>query len=234
VRIPRPLPALSIVAGLLLLGRVGLAADQDVGTLVEALFKARDGRALGAVTARAYAEPSRPGARPAPQPSVLIHLMPYSAAFVGRLDAVKTGLRDSLDGYTRAVSRIEGSRVDFERALVAAGGGALVWSEVTDADGAVRLADVPAGDWLMLAWRETGHLTKRFKHSEQDLKRYPDVPTTTTYSMVTYWRVRVTVSPGETAEVAINDRNVWMTAPRQEDGTAVRPRAPATGTPKRR
>lgn len=234
MKIPRPLPALPIVAGLLLLGRVGLAADQDVGALVGTLFKARDDRALGAVTARAYAEPSRPGAGPAPQPSVLIHLVPYSAAFEAELDAVKTGLRVSMDGYTRAVSRIEESRVDYERALVAAGGGALVRSEVTDAEGAVRLADIPAGDWLMLAWREAGHLTKRFKSSEQDLKRYPNVPTTTTYSMVTYWRVRVTVSPGETAEVAMNDRNVWMTAPRQEGGASTPPRAPATGTKKHR
>ena len=234
MKIPRPLPALRIVAGLLLLARVGLAADQDVRALVDALFKARDDRALGTVTARAYAEPSRPGAGPAPQPSVLIHLVPYSPAFEAELDAVKTGLRDSLDGYTRAVSRIEGSRVDFERALVAAGGGALVRSEVTDAQGAVRLADIPAGDWLMLAWREAGHLTKSFKRSEQDLKRYPDVPTTITYSMVTYWRVRVTVLPGEGAEVAMNDRNVWMTAPRQEGATSTRPRAPGTGTQKRR
>ena len=234
MKIPRLLPALPIVAGLLLLGRIGLAADQDVGALVAALFKARNDRALGIVTARVYAEPSRPGAGPAPQASVLIHLVPYSAAFEANLDAVRTGLRDSLGGYTRAVSLVEESRVDFERALVAAGGGALVRSEVTDADGAVRLADIPAGDWLMLAWRESGHLTKRFKRSEQDLKRYPDVPTTTTYSMVTYWRVRVTVSRGETAEVAMNDRNVWMTAPREESGASGRPRAPATGAPKRR
>jgi len=234
VKIPRLLPALPIVAGLLLLGRIGLAADQDVGALVDALFKARNDRALGIVTARVYAEPSRPGAGPAPQASVLIHLVPYSAAFEANLDAVRTGLRDSLGGYTRAVSLVEESRVDFERALVAAGGGALVRSEVTDADGAVRLADIPAGDWLMLAWRESGHLTKRFKRSEQDLKRYPDVPTTITYSMVTHWRVRVTVLPGEGAEVAMNDRNVWMTAPREESGASGRPRAPATGAPKRR
>lgn len=231
MKIRRPLP---IVAGLLLLVRVGLAADGDVRALVEPLLKAGDDRALGAVTARAYAEPSRPGAGPAPQPSVLIHLVPYSAAFEMELDAVKAGLRDSLDGYEQAVPRIEGSRVDYERALVAAGGGAFVRSEVTDTEGAVRLPDIPAGDWLMLAWREAGHITKRFKRSDQDLKRYPNLPTTATYSLVTYWRARVTVRPGKTAEVALNDRNVWLTAPRQEGGTPTPPRAPATGTKKRR
>jgi len=32
-----------------------------------------------------------------------------------------------------------------------------------------------------------------------------------TYSTVTYWRTRVTVRTGETAEVTMSDRNVWLT-----------------------
>ncbi len=90
---------------------------------------------------------SRPARRagPAPQPDVSVVLLPYSAALEAELDAVKAGLRDSVDAYARAVTRIETARVDYERALVAAGGGALVRSEITDAQGGARVGDRARG-----------------------------------------------------------------------------------------
>jgi hypothetical protein len=100
---------------------------------------------------------------------------------------------------------------------------------VTDAQGGARVGDVPAGEWLILAWREGGHATKRFKLREQDAKRYPDVPSNVTYSVVTYWRMRVEVKPAETVEIALSDRNAWMTGARQEAGSPVAPRPPAGG-----
>ena len=222
-------------AGLLLLTGSGLAGERDLAGLVEVYLKARDARALGTLTARAHAEPTRPSAQPAPWPSVSVVLLPYSAAFEAELDTVKAGLRDSLDGYVQAVARIEGARVDYERALLDAGGGELVRGEVTDAQGSVRLGDMPAGEWLLLAWHEGGHMSKRFRVREQDAKRYPHVPTSVTYSIVTYWRARVAVRQGETVEVTVTDRNVWMTAARQEAGSPVPPgRSPASGSQKRR
>ena len=95
------------VAGLLLLAGPGLAADESVAGLVAPFLKARSDGTLGTVAARAYAEPTRPSAGPAPQPSVSVTLVPYSAALETELDAVKSGLRDSLDGYLQAVARIE-------------------------------------------------------------------------------------------------------------------------------
>lgn len=222
-------------AGLLLLTGSGLASEEDLARLVEVYLAARDARALGTLAARAHAEPTRPSAQPAPQPSVSVVLLPYSAAFEAELDTVKAGLRDSLDGYVQAVARIEEARVDYERALLAAGGGELVRGEVTDGQGSARLSDLPAGEWLLLAWHEGGHMSKRFRLREQDAKRYPNVPTNVTYSIVTYWRARVVVRQGETVEVTVTDRNVWMTAARQEGGTPVPPRkSPASGSQKRR
>jgi hypothetical protein len=55
------------------------------------------------------------------------------------------------------------------------------------------------------------------------------VPSSVTYSIVTYWRVRVAVRPAETVEIAMSDRNAWMTAGRQETGSPVLPRPPAAG-----
>jgi hypothetical protein len=217
------------LAGLLLSPDQGPAADGDLAELVRAYLKTGAEQAPGAVAARAYVEPTHRSAAPAPQPDVSVVLLPYSPALEVELDAVKAGLRDSVDAYTRAVGRIETARVDYERALLAAGGGALVRSEITDAQGGARVADVPAGEWLVLAWREAGHTAKRFKLRDQDAKRYPHVPSNVTYSLVTYWRMRVTVKPAETVEIAMSDRNAWMTGPRQEAGSPAPPRPPTSG-----
>ena len=218
-----------IALGLLLSPVAGPAADGDLTDLVRAYLKTGAEQAPGAVAARAYVEATRPTAGPAPQPDVSVVLVPYSAALEAELDAVKAGLRDSVDTYARAVTRIETARVDYERALLAAGGGALVRSEITDAQGGAQVGDVPAGEWLILAWREGGHTAKRFKLRDQDAKRYPHVPSNVTYSVVTYWRMRVTVKPAETVEIGMNDRNTWMTGARQEAGSPAPPRPPASG-----
>jgi hypothetical protein len=217
-----------IALGLLLSPVAGPAAE-DLADLVRAYLKTGAEQAPGVVAARAYVEATRPTAGPAPQPAVSVVLVPYSAALEAELDAVKAGLRDSVDAYARAVARIETARVDYERALLAAGGGALVRSEITDAQGAARVGDVPAGEWLVLAWREGGHTAKRFKLRDQDTKRYPNVPSNVTYSVVTYWRMRVTVKPAETVEIGMSDRNTWMSGARQEAGSPVPPRPPASG-----
>jgi hypothetical protein len=226
--------SLLLAGALLFLPGSELAADESVGGLVAPYLRARSDRALGAVAAKAYAEPARPNAAPTPQPSVSVTAVPYSAAFEAELDAAKAGLRDSVDAYLQAVTRIEAARVDYERGLVAAGAGELVRTQLTDAGGLAQLGDLPAGDWLVLAWREGGHLSKRFKLRDTEASRYPNVPTNVAYSVVTFWRARVAVRAGETAEITMHDRNVWLTAARQEGGTPVTPRRPAGSGTKRR
>ena len=226
--------SLVLAGALLLLAGAGPSADESVAGLVAPYLRARSERALGTVTARAYAEPARPNADPTPRPSVSVTLVPYSAAFEAELDAAKEGLRDSLDAYVQTVARIEGARVDYESGLVAAGAGELVRTQMTSAQGTAELGDLPAGDWLVLAWREGGHLSKRFKLRDTESSRYPNVTTNVTYSVVTFWRARVVVRAGETAEVTMHDRNVWLTAARQEGGTPVTPRRPSGSGTKRR
>jgi hypothetical protein len=209
--------SLLTAAALLLDAVSGSPAAADLTDLVGAYLKAAKEQPPGVVATRAYLEAARPTAPPAPQPDVSVVLLPYSAKLEADLDAVKAGLRDSVDAYLRASGRVETVRVDYERALVAAGGGSLVRNEATDAQGSARLGGVPAGQWLLLAWRESGHVGRKLKVNQKDARRYPDVPTNVTYSVLTYWKSRVTVGPGETVEVAITDRNAWMTAGRQED-----------------
>jgi hypothetical protein len=218
-------------AGLLLVASPG-AGEEDLAALVSGYLKAGPDRA-GAVTARAYVEPSRPAGAPTPQPGVSLVLLPYSARLEAELDAAKASFRESVEGITRAVARVESARVDYERALVAAGGGALVRSGLTDGEGRARLGEVPPGDWLLLAWQEGGHFTKRFKLRDQDARRYSQVPTTVTYSTVTYWRSRIVVRPAEVADVSLSDRNVWLTAAREESGKRRQPTL-EPGLPERR
>lgn len=225
---------LVLTSALLLLAGAGLEADEPVAGLVAPYLRARSDRALGTVAVQAYSEPTRPNANPTPQPSVSVTLIPYSAVFEAELDAAKAGLRDSLEAYQQAVARIEDARVDYERGLLGAGAGELVRTQTTDAQGTAQLGDLPAGDWLVLAWREGGHLSKRFKLRDTEASRFPNVTTNVTYSVVTYWRARVTVRVGETSEVTMHDRNVWLTAARQEGGTPVTPRRPSGSGTKRR
>lgn len=206
-----------LAAAPLLGGVSGAAAETDLADLVGAFLRTGTEQPPGVVAARAYLEAARPTAPPTPQPDISVVLIPYSAQLDADLNAVKAGLRDSVDAYTRAPGRVETVRVDYERALVAAGGGSLVRHETTDAQGNARLGSLPAGRWLLLAWRESGHVGKKLKVNEKDARRYPDVPTNVTYSVLTYWKSSLTVGPAETVEVAITDRNAWMTAGRQEN-----------------
>ena len=135
-----------IVGALLVLAGSGQAAETDLQTLVSPYLKAQEQRTLGVVAARAYAEATRPSASPTPTPAVSVMLLPYSPSLDAELQAVKAGLRDSLEAYATAVSRVETARVDYERALLAVGGGELVRTATTDDQGAARLQDLPAGE----------------------------------------------------------------------------------------
>jgi hypothetical protein len=222
-----------LVSGLLA-GGVGRAAEEALPELVAPYLEAKEQKALGTVAASAFADPPRPSGSPVPQASVSVMVLPASAGFQSELDAAKAGLRESIDAYVQTVSRIETARTDYERALLDAGAGELVRSGQTDAQGALRLEDLPAGDWIVLAWREGGHLTKKFRLRETESSKFPHVPSSVTYSVVTFWRMRVAVRPGEATEVALTDRNVWLSAGRQEGGTPVPPRGPSGRGNKRR
>jgi hypothetical protein len=213
---------------------VGAAAEDSLAELVAPYLKATEQKSLGTVAASALADPPRPSGSPVPRPSVSVMVLPFRAGFQSELDAAKAGLRESVDAYVQTVGRIETARIDYERALLEAGAGELVRTGLTDAQGVVLLADLPEGDWLVLAWQEGGHLSKKFRLRGPETAKFPDLPTSVTYSVVTFWRTRIAVRAGETTEVTLGDRNVWLSAARQEGGTPLPPRGPAGSGNKRR
>jgi hypothetical protein len=100
--------------------------------------------------------------------------------------------------------------------LLAAGAGELIRGAVSDATGRLRLEGVPAGEWLLLGWREESHAVKAARTPAKDAGHFATAPTMTGYGAVSYWRMRVSLRAGETTEVSLSDRSVWLTAVREE------------------
>jgi len=107
-------------------------------------------------------------------------------------------------------------REAYERELLAAGAGELIRGAVSDATGKLRLEGVPAGEWLLLGWREESHAVKAARTPAKDAGHFAAPPTMTGYGAVSYWRIRVSLRAGETTEVSLSDRSVWLTAVREE------------------
>lgn len=208
------------------------AAAQGPGALVAPYLRGLEEHAVGEVEGRAHGEPRRPSDSPVPFDGVSVLLLPYTSEVDAKLDGIKGRLRDSLTSYLEAHADVTMARVDFERELIFAGGGELIRGAVSDSGGALRLVGVPAGEWLLLGWREEEHAVKGARPPSREGPGFRDIPTATGYAAVSYWRMRVSVRAGEVTVVDLSDRSVWLTAVRQE--LAYRDAAPRKAAPRRR
>ncbi len=214
----RGFSARSAVSGviLLLLGVTGGASAGDVAALVAPLVAARERGALGSVDGRAYAEGRRGGAEATPYASVSVRLLPGSADFEAELEAIKAHSRDSPDAYTEAEPKVSAARLAFERALIDAGAGQLIFGESSDGAGAFRFQRVPEGAWVLLAWRETPHAKRPPAPTRSEAERFKTRPQVLGQKTVVYWWRPVTVKAGEEAAVQLHDRNEWLTGVRED------------------
>ena len=194
-----------------LTGAVSVAA-QGMTDLVTPYLRARDDRALGEVVGRANRDPARPTAPPIPLEGVSVMLLPYSPSVESEIDDIKEHLRDSLKLYMGAAVDVDAVRGSYESELLWVGGGELVRGEVSNAQGLVTFPGVPAGEWVLLAWREEARPGKPQKLRAQETRGFRDIPVAVSHSDVTYWWMRIRVTSGETTTVDFNDRNVWIKA----------------------
>jgi hypothetical protein len=74
---------------------------------------------------------------------------------------------------------------------------------------------VPEGEWLLLGWREDPHPLTKHTGAGRDAANFADRPVTVGYTAISYWRMRVSVHPGEVTSVDLTDRSVWLTAVRE-------------------
>ena len=202
------------LGSLTLAGALSLAAAEP-GALVASYLRARDDGAVGEVAGQAQGDPKRPSAPPVPYEGVSVMLLPRLPDLEAELGEIKAHLRDSLKSYMEGTTDVTETRAAFERTLLAAGGGELIRGEVSDARGLLRFAEVPAGDWLLLAWRVEPHPGKPPKLRLEDTSAFREIPVSRGYATVAYWLMPVAVRPGETTAVDLNDRNVWLTGIRE-------------------
>lgn len=207
--------AAALTAGLILVVAMAASAG-DATTALAPYLRARDEGRTDAVTGDASAESRRPTGSPAPYGDVSVLLLPYSADFESELDRIRAGLRESSLAYVEAAGRLRVARKAYEHELLFAGGGELIRGEVSDAAGRFRFAAVPAGSWLMLAWREIPHGAAPRRIPGRDQGAFVGNVERMGYVAVEYWRQRVEVRPGEASTVKLHDRNIWATLVREE------------------
>ena len=207
-----------------LLAAVALAATafaQDVDAPLGRYREAISLGEVGTVRGRAFEERRRPGASDLPLAQTVVALLPRSDAWLVRLQAIKRGARDSMDGYRDAASAVRRSREVYEQRLWEAGAADLPQTAVVDAEGVFTLNDVPAGAWILLAFHRGLYVNKTplVRPPAPGAPPPPVRPPSpflapdklAGYHVVTYWLREITVAPGATEALELTDRNVWLT-----------------------
>lgn len=200
----------ALALGLLLSGGLAVAAA-DTLALVAPYLLARDEGRRGTVTGEAYAEPTRPSGPAAPYAHVSVVLLPSTPHLEAELDRIRDGIRESARAYLGSAERLRTAREAFERELIFSGGGELIRGEVSDAAGRFRFVEVPAGRWLLLAWREVPHVVSAPRVPGRDVGSFAGNAETTGYAALQYWRLAVEVRPSESTAVRLHDRGIWLT-----------------------
>jgi hypothetical protein len=196
------------VALALLLLTAASAAALDVD--LEPYRQARRSGALGGVSGRVLAEPSKPNAPPRPFVGTTVTLLPRSAGLLGKLENLKQGSRDSSRAFAEAAPAMRKAREAYERELLEAGAPDLNPLVLVDPDGTFRIDDVPAGTWLVIAWHSvaTDVASARVNPKERQLFQAPY--RLRGFQAVTVWLREVNVVGGQTATIELTDRNQWF------------------------
>jgi hypothetical protein len=209
-----------MIAAALALALVAVSAQAagagDTATALATYLRARDEGRIGVVTGEAFAEPTRPTGAPTAYPAVSVMLVPSDPGLEAELDRIRGALRETPGTYFGSAEQLRAAREAYERELVFAGGGELLRGEVSDAAGHFRFADVPAGNWLLLAWREVPHAVSTRRAPGRQAEGFVGNTETKGYGALELWRQAVEVRPGESVGVRLHDRNIWVTVVRED------------------
>src|SRR5438093_10713617 len=116
---------------------------------------------IGVVTGRIYEERKRPETPDHPLAGAAVIVLPKSAEVLRKLEEIKRTARNSADDYRTAGASIVAVRRAYEQARWESGAVDLVKATTVDADGRFVVADLPAGNWLLIAI----HSVKIDKHA---------------------------------------------------------------------
>ena len=202
----------ALVVGLMALAGAASAPIPATATNTDAYRAAAASGATGGVTGRIYEESTRPKTPDQPLNGATVVVLPKSADIVQKLEEIKRTARNSADDYRAAGPSIIALRRAYEKELWDSGAVDLVKSTTADADGHFTVADLPAGDWLLIAT----HSVKIDKHAAAGPPKQRGVyaPKThlTGYQRVTIWLREVTVEKGRSENIDLTDRGAWFSA----------------------
>ncbi|MGH7353367.1 MAG: hypothetical protein ACRELS_02175 [Candidatus Rokuibacteriota bacterium] len=199
----------AVTAGLVaLLASAASASALDV--TVAAYVEAQRAGAVGAVAGRVSEERRRPQEPDPPLPGASILLVPRSAELLATLEGIRARSRASAAAFTEAAPAILRAKNAYEQALWEAGAADLARATAADADGRFRIADVPAGAWVLVATRSVRHQVPRQKVGRREQGAFLLGPRVTSFQAVAVWVRELSVTRAETVEIELTDRNVWF------------------------
>ena len=213
---PRPLAyasagrRITLIAGALLVIVLAAASAEALDVSLEPYRQAAQANEVGVVAGHVYEESRKPGGPVKPLTGAAVALLPRSEALLTSLERFKDDARGSSKAFTAAAPAMRRAQEALERALVHAGAPDLAPRAGVGGDGAFRITDVPAGAWLVLVWHSTSQEVSAPKSSGREGNIYQLPGRTTGFQAVTVWLREVTVAPGETVSLDLNDRNEWF------------------------
>ena len=168
--------------------------------------------AVGSVTGRVYEERRKPDGPDQPLAGAAVTLLPRSAQFLEKLEAVKRTSRNSMNDYRAAAPAIQTLKAAYEKELWESGAVDLVMGTVVAPDGPLSVENVPAGDWLLFVTTSAATDTKVVEPKSSKKERGVYVPGThlTGYQRLTIWLREITVSGGRAENVELIGRGAWF------------------------
>jgi hypothetical protein len=159
-----------------------------------------------------YEESRKPDGPDQPLAGAAVTLLPRSAQFLEKLEAVKRTSRNSMNDYRAAAPAIQTLKAAYEKELWESGAVDLVRGTVVAPDGRFSVENLPAGDWLVFVTTSAATDTKVVDPKSSKKERGVYVPGThlTGYQRLTIWLREITVSGGRAENVELIGRGAWF------------------------
>jgi len=198
----------------LALGLLALSAQaaQAIDVLPAPYRAAAAAGAVGSVTGRVYEERRKPDGPDQPLAGAAVTLLPRSAQFLEKLEAVKRTSRTSMNDYRAAAPAIQTLKAEYEKELWESGAVDLVLGTVVAPDGRFSVENLPAGDWVLFVTSSVATDKKVVQGKAATKERGVYVPRThlTGYQRFTVWLREITVSGGRAENVELIGRGAWF------------------------
>ena len=199
----------SVAVGLMSLLMSATAASA-LDVTVAAYVEAQRAGAVGAVEGRAAEARRRPQEPDLPIAGASVLLVPRSVELLETLEGIRARSRTSAAAFTEAAPAVLRARNAFEQTLWQAGAADLALATAGDADGRFRIADVPAGAWVLVVTRSVHYQVPRQKIAKREQGVFMLPPQVTSFQAMTFWVRELNVTRAETVVVELTDRNVWF------------------------